>query len=295
MVNATVIVSATLLLIGAAAAIFFYLKENNKSMDDTTLLEACVGALGDDDEACEYISNQGIEWDTGIPCHDGAGAPEWNYRDMIAEMEKDWADHANDPDGTVFEATNAAEYIKTTCTTEILPGRMLEAADYGLRGGAPARRMNWGPCSTDLDFLMGGADTAECSGAAAQINVGASCAYGQGTVNTWRGDRYWMYQGCLNHDVCLVKGGPGYPGDCGADCNDCWNNHGGYSGAGNSRGHKDCDRYLADAARKCAWEFGSCGKGCWGRRCKNSFWESNAIWALMGNPFYNPNDGWCGI
>eukprot|EP00518_Triparma_eleuthera_P005228 CAMPEP_0182452792 /NCGR_PEP_ID=MMETSP1319-20130603/125_1 /TAXON_ID=172717 /ORGANISM="Bolidomonas pacifica, Strain RCC208" /LENGTH=73 /DNA_ID=CAMNT_0024650661 /DNA_START=53 /DNA_END=270 /DNA_ORIENTATION=- len=73
MVNATVIVSATLLLLGAAAAIFFYLKENNKSMDDTTLLEACVGALGADDETCEYISDQGIEWDTGIACNDGAG------------------------------------------------------------------------------------------------------------------------------------------------------------------------------------------------------------------------------
>ena len=217
---------------------------------------------------------------------------------MITEMEKDWAAHTSDADGTVFEATNAAEYIKTTCTTSIQPGtRMLEAVDYGLRGGAPARRMNWGPCSTDLNFLMGGADTAECSGAAAAINVGASCAFradDQATATTWRSDNYWMYQGCLNHDVCLVKGGPGYPGQCGSDCSQCWSGSGGYSGAGNSRGNMDCDAKLGEAARKCAWEMGSCGKGCFGRRCK-SFWEANAIWALMGNPFYNPNDSWCGI
>jgi len=223
-------------------------------------------------------------------------------------MDKDEAAHADDAEGTIYEFTNAAEYIKTTCTTEILPStRMLEA---GLRGGAPARRLNWGnwgPCSTDFEFLGGGADTAECSGAANLINAAnagteypttGSCAYGQGTVNTWRGDKYWLYQGCLNHDVCLVKGGPNYPGGCGADCADCWTGGvGGYDGTdglSTGRGQKDCDGYLAKAAKKCAFE-GKKSNGKGKRRCKNSWSESSAVWAIMGNPFYNPNDGWCGV
>jgi hypothetical protein len=284
MVNATVIVSATAVVIGAAVAIFLYMKANGLTTENTSLVDACVGALGADDESCLHIADMGYDWDSEVPCWEGDdAAPSWNFKELADAIELDYSENEGSDE---FVMENAANYLLTACTAPHSTDRARQLT------GHESRRLNWGPCSTDLDFLMGGADTAECSGAAVAIGAG-SCQYGQSQVNTWRSRNHWMYQGCLNHDVCLVKGGPGYPGVCGSDCSACWSGgNGGYSGAGYSRGVRDCDGALAGAAKKCAYE--SCGKGC-SRPCKDNWWESNAIWVLMGNPLYNPNDGWCGI
>merc|ERR1719198_1124762 len=111
MVNATVIVSATLVVIGAAVAIFMYMKTNGLTMDNTALLDACEGALGAEDDTCVMIRDQDIDWDTGIPCYEEAGAPEWNFRALIEELKKDWATVEGLPEGTDFNATHASDYI----------------------------------------------------------------------------------------------------------------------------------------------------------------------------------------
>jgi hypothetical protein len=284
-----IIVSATLLLIGAATAIFMFMRANDINMDDSTLLETCIGALGEEDEACQYIAAEGITWDTGIACNEAEGAPTWNYRGLIDAMTLDYEEHAGE-DGTEYTQEHAAEYIETTCSTDIVPSRKLE------EGEAPQRHLltsNYGPCSMDFKFLSGGTDTAECSGLA----IGGTCALNQAQVNAIRSDNRWLQQGCLNHDVCLVQGGVGYPGNCGADCPGCFNGNvnGGYSGKGDSRGSRDCDKKLAGAAKSCAFDVRSCGKGCSRRLCGDSKATSITIWGLMGNIFWNPNDGWCGV
>jgi len=310
--NPTLVVSVSVLILGAAAAIFMFMQANSLTTDDISLLDACKGAnVGievPDVEGgltdCGWIEENGFTWDSEVPCTDLEGSPTFNMRKLVDAMTLDFEGAPADDE---YVAQGSADYINDACFMEPESARKLLEGNPGYDSNAPSSNLrrklfwNWGPCSTDISFLAGGVDSAECSGAAAAIrNQKVNGHSPTGTCNhvsdaqaaSWRSHNYWMYQGCLNHDVCLVKGGPGYTQSCGADCSQCWNggSNGGYSGRGNSRGSTDCDAALSTAAHQCQHTYSGSGKGA-SRVCKNAWYQTMVINNLMH--YVSPNDGWC--
>ena len=115
-----------------------------------------------------------------------------------------------------------------------------------------------------------------------------SCSVDIGAIR--RDSSQYLYQSCINHDICLMAGGWGTvegrvipaPGNCGDDCPVFAS----YDGYGNSRGNKNCDSVLSRGAWDCANKRTWSRRGwwsCWWHRDSSKSWlDSLAAGVIMG-------------
>jgi hypothetical protein len=310
--NPNVVVSVSLLVMGACVGIFLWMNANGLTTDDISLSDACwqsmnTEPIGTDDSGedillCDAIDSQGLDWDTAFKCDNEENDYGYTFREMFNAIDEDLEDCQAQADlhGDTDEAVESGEIscggaykalVDAHCVsrdtrrtlTERLPGR--ELGDNTFWPG-----WAYGPCSMGIGFLMGGSDDAECSGLRG-FNGGAP-----GCKKRYpRGRKYWLWDGCYNHDYCLVGNDMKTGTWCGAHCPTCEARGVYYGWSKRSSRGWNCDNGLAGQASSCAWdwEWKKCGWGCYypSRKCDNSFVASVATWGIMGG--VQPQGDWC--
>jgi hypothetical protein len=281
--NANVILSLSLVVVGACVGIFVWMQANGETADSISFVDACYETFADDAERtedCTAIAEAGITWDTPIACsgRDDVWLGAWTLRGY-------WEATATDGD-TALAESNLEQYWAATCSTVSEGDRGDSRKLWGSFGGwveslvAPTAKsaltlfreatgtmINFeGICSGDMDFaFMGGDDTAECSGKndrSSHPSGGKSCeAYmTAGNSKNYYGWAKKLGKGCIDHDMCLQKGG----GHCGGNCESQGCHTQGYHNKGDHPGGKsNCDVHLAATARSCSVPGNTGGSNMW--------------------------------
>jgi hypothetical protein len=294
---------------GACVGIFLWMNANGLTTDDISLSDACwqsmnTEAIGSDEDGndvllCDAIDQNGLTWDSAFACNNADDGNGYSFKEMFDAIDADLKDCQAQADA-MGDQDEAVESGDITCGGNY-EALVNEHCISSSRRTLTERGLYWdnwywpgfayGPCSMGIGFIVGlSQDDAECSGLRGFHGGAPGCK-----KRYPRGRQWWLWDGCYNHDYCLVGNDMRSGSFCGAHCPTCEARGIGYGWSKRSSGGWNCDNGLAVQAKSCAfdWEWKKCGWGCYypSRKCSNSIVASTATWGIMGG--MQPQKTWC--
>ena len=308
--NPNVVVSVSLLVLGAFVTIFLWMNANGLSTDDISLSDACwesmnTEAIGSDDNGddvllCDAIDQNSLTWDSIFACDNSGDGAGYSFKALFEAFSDDYNDCAAAADAVDDEDAESgdlncggkfAALVEDSCSADRRHLSIEANQQRGLGDNTFWPGFAYGPCSMGIGFIVGlSEDDAECSGLRGFHGGAPGCK-----KRYPRGRQWWLWDGCYNHDYCLVGANLASNSFCGAQCTGCENAGINYGWSFRSGPGYNCDDGLASQAKKCAteWHWKSCGWGCKypATKCTQSVVAAAATWGIMGNA--KPQKSWC--